>query len=349
MNETQHTSLYRKYRPQTFDDVLGQEEVVAFLRGAIESENVGHAYLFAGSRGTGKTSLARIFARALGVDEQDMHEIDAASNNSVDDIRELREEVAVMPFASAKKIYILDEAHMLSTQAWNAFLKTLEEPPAHALFVLATTELHKVPETILSRCQMVRFARPSASVLKEMVARVAKSEGYTLAPASAELIALFADGSFRDAHGVLQRVLTTTNGTDVAAEEVERVLGAPAGADVLGVVDAVAAKNIDEALLRVRSLAAGKDARLVLTLLLRIVRGVLLVRVAPSMHAMLQKEYAEEEWAALTTHARDAKETINAKLLAALLDADMKLGNTRMPSVPLELALVEYFEQLPVA
>jgi DNA polymerase III subunit gamma/tau len=341
---TEHTSLYRKYRPTTFDEVLGQEQVVALLRGAIESGNIAHAYLFAGSRGTGKTSLARIFARALGVHEQDMHEIDAASNNSVEDVRSLREEVFVMPFAGEKKLYILDEAHMLSTAAWNALLKTLEEPPAHVLFILATTELHKVPETILSRCQTVQFARPSVLVLKEMVLRVAKKEGYTIEPASADLIALFADGSFRDAHGVLQRVLTTSIDTAVSVAEVERALGAPSGSEVLEVLGAIAARDLDWVLTRVRSLSEGKDAALVLTLLLRAVRGVLLVRVAPRLHEQLQKEYTAEEWQALAKHAKESALTLNAALLTYLLDAEKRVGSTRMPSVPLELALIEFLE-----
>jgi DNA polymerase III, gamma/tau subunits len=233
---------------------------------------------------------------------------------------------------------------MLSTQAWNAFLKTLEEPPSHALFILATTELHKVPETILSRCQTVQFARPSAATLKTMVEQVAQKEGYTLEPASSDLIALCADGSFRDAHGVLQRVLTTTTGKTVHAAEVERVLGAPASAEVLRVVEALAVGDADAALTAVRTLSRGKEPRLVLALLLRVVRGVLLLRVSPSMHEELKQEYTEEEWSVVSHHAGASKQHINGRLLSALLEADMRIGSTRMPSVPLELAIMECAE-----
>ncbi|MFA6415102.1 MAG: AAA family ATPase, partial [Candidatus Paceibacterota bacterium] len=145
-----HQSLYRMYRPATFSDVVGQEQVTKPLEEAAKSNSIGHAYLFAGSRGLGKTSVARIFAAAIGCTENDLYEIDAASNNSVEDIRALAEGVYTLPFASPYKVYILDEVHMLSKGAWNAFLKTLEEPPAHAVFILATTELEKVPETVQS-------------------------------------------------------------------------------------------------------------------------------------------------------------------------------------------------------
>src|SRR3990167_369553 len=159
-------ALYRKYRPASFDDIRGDQEVVAVLRAAVAQGKVAHAYLFAGGRGTGKTSMARILARALGTSEQDIYEMDAASNRGIDEIRELREGVATLPFESKYKFYIIDEAHALTRDAWGALLKTLEEPPAHAIFVLATTELDRVPETILSRCQTFNFKKPSHEILK---------------------------------------------------------------------------------------------------------------------------------------------------------------------------------------
>ncbi len=157
-------SLYRAYRPQTFAEVRGQEHITSVLEAAIKNSKIAHAYLFAGSRGTGKTSMARILAHTLGTAEEDIYEVDAASNRQVDDARHLREGVSTLPFNSTYKFYILDEVHMFTKDAWNTLLKTLEEPPVHAIFVLATTELDKVPETIISRCQVFRFKKPTHDV-----------------------------------------------------------------------------------------------------------------------------------------------------------------------------------------
>src|SRR3990167_1443531 len=176
MEKKSHQVLYRKYRPVSFGEVLGQEMVVASLQDTISTSRISHAYLFAGSRGTGKTSVARIFAREIGTSENDTIEIDAASNRGIDDVRALREGVSALPFDSKYKVYIIDEVHMLTKEAFNALLKTLEEPPRHVIFILATTESHKIPETILSRCQVFAFHTPSDEEVREVISRVAKSE-----------------------------------------------------------------------------------------------------------------------------------------------------------------------------
>jgi len=341
-------ALYRKYRPSSFAEVLGQEHVITALRGAIELSNISHAYLFAGTRGTGKTSLARIFASNIGTKVRDLHEIDAASNRGVDDVRALREEVHTLPFESTYKVYIIDEVHMLTKEAFNALLKTLEEPPKHVVFILATTELEKLPDTIISRCQTFTFKKPSTELLKQMVLRVAKSEGYALEPSSADLLALLASGSFRDALGYVQQVIASSKDKSITPEEVEAVTGAPRSTQLLKLVDAIADGNLDSSLRIVHEIAAsGLDMRTVFVLLLRLLRAILLMRAAPSLTAELQKEFTEEEYGALARHAKDSKAHIHSKLLLTLLDAHMRIGTTYTPELPLELALTQHLEPTP--
>src|SRR3989338_6286161 len=229
--DVRHATLYRAYRPQTWEEAeRGQPQIVALLKAALKHpEKMAHAYLFAGSRGTGKTSVARILAREMGVSDKDLYEIDAASNRGIDDIRALRESVYAMPFDSPYKFYIIDEAHMLTKDAWNALLKTLEEPPKHAMFVLATTERDKVPETIQSRSQIHSFRQPSREILSQIVIDVAKDEGFAIERAGAELVALLAEGSFRDALSILQKVLSSSDSKKVTSADVEKVTGAQRG------------------------------------------------------------------------------------------------------------------------
>lgn len=339
---TDNRALYRKYRPAAFSEVRDQDHIVSVLEGAIKKDVIPHAILFSGGRGTGKTTLARIFAEAIGTASVDLYEIDAASNRGIDDIRELREAVHTLPFESKRKVYIIDEVHMLTKEAFNALLKTLEEPPAHVIFILATTEEDKLLDTIKSRCQIFRFRSPSRLVLKETVIDVAQKEKFKLSPDAAELVAIAADGSFRDALSILQKVVMSSSDQNGEADEVARIIGAPKGELLMKTIKALAVQDSETALLAVAdATASGVEMKLFIRLLLERVRAIVLLRNMPSKAESILAAFGSDDAKELEELSKDQSSKINSHLLLRLLDAAVETARSPIPHLPLEVAILD--------
>ena len=354
-------SLYRRHRPRTFADVVGQEHVVRTLQNAVEQGQVHHAYLFVGSRGTGKTSMAKILAACLNcangpttspcgkcdscvsiasATSLDVIEMDAASNNSVDDIRDLREKVAYAPVSGRHKVYILDEAHMLSPQAWNAFLKTLEEPPPRTIFVLATTEAQKVLPTVVDRCHRFDFGRPSVEQVATVLERVAGEEGIDVDKGARALIARHATGSFRDALGTLEQLVTYAGGRAIEPADVLAVLGVADAEQLFEAIDAIIARDPARALRAAGNLSdSGRDAGQLLRDLEVHGRELLAVRVLGDVPPELQVTPERDIRLAEQATALSATDAVRLlDLVSAALDAT---ANGAQARIQLELVLVK--------
>ncbi|MET0823913.1 MAG: DNA polymerase III subunit gamma/tau [Solirubrobacterales bacterium] len=356
---TGETSLYRRHRPQAFDQVVGQEHVVRTLSNAVERDRVHHAYLFVGSRGTGKTSLAKILARSLNcVDgptlspcgecescltlasgsSLDVIEMDAASNRSVDDIRDLRERVGYAPAAGRWKIYILDEAHMLTREAWNAFLKTLEEPPPNTVFVLATTEPHKVMATIVDRCQRFDFQRPSLEQIAEVIRRVSAAEEIEISDGAVGAIARSASGSFRDALGTLDQ-LVSYGGKQLSTDDVLAVLGVADADLILGAADAIAAGDGRVALeISERLATSGRDVTQFARDLLAHLRQLIVIKTVGEAPDSFVVTAADPE--RLRTQAASLSELTLARSVDALSKALADIREGDEPRMTVELAVL---------
>ena len=354
-------SLYRRHRPRTFADVVGQEHVVRTLRNAVEQGQVHHAYLFVGSRGTGKTSMAKILAACLNcanapttspcgtcdscvaiasATSLDVIEMDAASNNSVDDIRDLREKVAYAPVSGRHKVYILDEAHMLSPQAWNAFLKTLEEPPPRTIFVLATTEAQKVLPTVVDRCHRFDFGRPTVEQVTTVLQRVAEAEQIDVDRGALALIARHATGSFRDALGTLEQLVVYAGGRTIEPADVLAVLGVADAEQLFEAVDAIVARDPARALRAAAGLAdSGRDAGQLLRDLEVHGRELLAVQVLGDVPPELQVTPERDIRLAEQATALSATDAVRLlDLVSAALEAT---ANGAQARIQLELVLVK--------
>ena len=325
-----YIALYRKWRPQTFKDLVGQEHISRTLANAITSGHIGHAYLFAGPRGTGKTSTAKILAKALNCEHgptpepcgkcehcrkitegssMDVFEIDAASNRGIDEIRDLRETVKFAPVDGRYKVYIIDEVHMLTTEAFNALLKTLEEPPAHVVFILATTEAHKVPPTIQSRCQRYDFKRITVGEIESRLRYIAKEMKMEAEDEALSMIAIQADGGMRDALSILDQCAALADGT-ITAERVRQILGLVGHDWIYKMTQALAARNVQDVLqILAELLRDGKDLKQVLSELSLHLRSLMIFQdvlqeqsklfdaaVLPRMIARLHEAMTEMKW-----------------------------------------------------
>ena len=351
-------SLYRKWRPITWEQVIGQEHVIQTLRNAVTADRVAHAYLFAGPRGTGKTTTARILAKAVNcLDENlanrpcnvcehctavnqgrflDLIEIDAASNTSVDDVRDLRDRINFSPNQGRYKVYIIDEVHMLSTAAFNALLKTLEEPPQHAIFVLATTEVHKIPATVLSRCQRHEFRRIAVNEIIDNLKKLAEEEKIDTEPQALTLVARQATGSMRDAISLLDQLASA--GDKVTLQLAQDVLGTATSQAVFEIMEAVLSHQSAAGLEAIhRSLDAGADPRQFARQIVDYLRSLLLV----AMGNAAQVDATAEVRSQMARHALALPVSELLRVIQTFNRAATDLRSSWQPALPLEMAFVE--------
>ena len=354
-------ALYRKWRPQTWDEIVGQQHVVQTLRNAVTGGRVAHAYLFAGPRGTGKTTAARLLAKAVNclaedpaqrpcnqcehcqaVNEGrflDLIEIDAASQTGVDDVRDLRDKINFSPNQGKFKVYIIDEVHMFSTSAFNALLKTLEEPPPHAIFVLATTEIHKIPATVLSRCQRHEFRRVPVDLIVTHLKHIAESEKLTVEPEALTLIARQASGGLRDAISLLDQLAST--GDTISLSLAQTVLGTATSQTVIALVQAVLDREPAAGMDAIRSaLDSGTDARLLARQVVDYLRALLLIQMGNAS----QVDLAAETRAQAERQAKAASPAEVLRFIKSFNAAAVDQRGGWQPSLPLELALAESIE-----
>ncbi|MEK7519795.1 MAG: DNA polymerase III subunit gamma/tau [Patescibacteria group bacterium] len=357
--------LYRKYRPGDFSEVIGQEHVVQTLKNAVAKGMVAHAYLFAGPRGTGKTTLARILAKAVNCEKpkqgapcnecerckavasgraMDVVEIDAASNRGIDEIRELRDGIRQVPSFLPYKVYIIDEAHQLTKEAFNALLKMLEEPPAHAIFVLATTVADKMPATILSRVQRFDFKKLSAEQILQKLTRITKEEKRTADEAALRMVAHAAEGGLRDAESMLTQVFSFTH-EKLTPAVVEQALGIVGVARTAAFVDTLLERDMARVIVVLNEMyRMGASMEEFLKSLTNYARAMMLLRLDATLRQAAAPELTDEQFSVMVAQCKKLKDGEAESLMAALIEAHDMTKKTSIATLPLELAILKYFQ-----
>lgn len=359
--------LYRKYRPKTFGEIIGQEQTVQTLKNAVAMNSISHAYAFSGPRGSGKTSIARLLAKAINCEHPkqgepcnicsacqeinqnrslDLIEIDAASNRGIEEMRELKEGIRFSPAKLKYKVFIIDEAHQLTKEAANALLKTLEEPPSHAVFILATTEVHKMIPTILSRCQRFDFRKLRVSEIVERLESLAKQEKAKIEKSALELIALQSGGSLRDAEGLLDKVLTFHIGSDTT-----KAIGADSVKELLGIVDIHIVAEFAELLLLKEAgkavdflhsnLEKGMDPQEFIKNLIQYLRDILILQINPRMEDILAEGFTAEQKEKIREQAKKFEKAQLYKSVESFMEAENKMKYASIIQLPLELAIID--------
>jgi len=364
MSET----LYRKYRPKNFTEIVGQKHIVQTFENAIKNNRIGQAYLFTGPRGTGKTSIARILAKTVNCENLkgfvtcekcspcqtistgnslDIIEIDAASNTGVDNIRELRETVGLPPTSLKYKVYIIDEVHMISTGAFNALLKTLEEPPKHVIFILATTEIHKVPATIISRCQRFDFSRLPLQNIIEKLTLIAKEEKVKIDQESLEMIAVAAEGGMRDAESLLGQIIALED-KNITLKEVEQILGTTDRKFSQAIAEMILSEDSTNAIREINNLLEnGYDLKIFVKSLINYLRQLMLLKVNPELKSFFTYELTSEQLEKMQTlvSKSDILKIINT--INLFLDAQGKISASILPQLSLEIAVIKATGNFP--